>query len=163
MWKVVSKNLVSGIVGLVFISLLFLFIHLKKEAANSVLEVDEVVRVQCPIATQACLIDLVGGMKIEVSLSPGGLPMLKPLILKLTSNQINFKKIKGFEASFKGLDMDMGSHLLALDPTISSGVLIATGLLPLCPMDPEMVWVLNIKFQYQNKVTLLSFEVPSGS
>ncbi|MFT5718143.1 MAG: hypothetical protein ACI9T7_002348 [Oleiphilaceae bacterium] len=106
--------------------------------------------------------NLAGGVKVEVSLSPNGLPALKPLILKMNSKQIDFLQTEEFEASFEGRDMEMGYHSFVLDPTSNSNMLMAKGLIPLCPMDPMMVWVFNIQFKYQNKVTLLTFEVPSA-
>jgi len=162
MWKVAPKSLVRIIIGLVFIVLLALFLHLKKEDDNVSLKVDEVVRVHCPIQSQSCLINLANGAKLEISLTPNGLPALKPLTLQLKSNQIDFQQVVQFEALFAGRDMEMGQHSLVLSPSTNSNMLLAKGLIPLCPMDPMMVWELKVQFKYQNKVTLLTFEVPSG-
>ena len=85
---------------------------------------------------------------------------MKPLTLKLESDQIDFLKISNFNASFKGRDMEMGHHTLTLNSQ-SSNLLLAEGLIPLCPMDPMMVWVLNVTFEHQSKVTSLTFEVSS--
>jgi hypothetical protein len=158
----VYKNLIRSSVGLVFIMLLVLFLHFKKGEDNLALKVDEIVRVHCPIQSQTCLIHLANGIKLNISLSPNGLPALELLTLQLKSSHIDFHQLTHFEASFEGLDMEMGRHSLTLSPPITSNMLRATGLIPLCPMDPMMHWVLNVKFQYQNKVTLLTFEVPSG-
>jgi len=162
MWKVVHKNLVRSFVSLVFMAFLVLFLYLNNEDDTLALEVDEIVRVHCPIQSQSCLIHLSNGVELEISLSPHGLPALKPLTLQLRSNQIDFQQVERFEASFKGRDMEMGHHRLALSASTSSNLLLAKGLIPLCPMDPMMVWVLNVQFRYQNKVTLLTFEVPAG-
>jgi len=162
MWKRVHKNIVRIVVGLFFLTSLALFLYLKSGDDKAVLKVDEVVRVHCPLQSQPCLINLGEGVKLEISLSPNGLPALKPLMLQLKSNQINFQQVAQFEASFEGRDMEMGHHSLALIPSKNTNMLLAKGLIPLCPMDPMMVWKLNVQFEYQNKVTLLTFEIPSG-
>jgi len=162
-WKRVHKNLVRSIISLVFIAFLVLFLYLNSEDDTAALKVDELVRVHCPIHSQSCLIHLTNGVQLEISLNPHGLPALKPLTLQLRSNQIDFQQIERFEASFEGRDMEMGRHPLTVSPATSANMLLAKGLIPLCPMDPMMVWVLKVQFQYQNKVTLLTFEVPSGS
>jgi len=163
MLKLEHKNLVRSFVGLVFIVLCALFLYLNKEGDNVDQKIDEILRVHCPIQSQSCLINLANGVKLEISLNPNGLPALKPLTLQLRSDQIDFQQVAQFKASFVGRDMEMGHHSLALSPSTNSNLLLAKGLIPLCPMDPNMVWVLNVQFKYQNKVTMLTFEVPSGS
>jgi len=87
---------------------------------------------------------------------------MEPLVLQLKSNHINFQKIKNFSALFEGRDMEMGKHSMILNSPVEVSTLLAKGMIPLCPMDPKMVWRLTIQFELQNKVTALEFEVPSN-
>jgi len=126
-------------------------------------QITQLVHVNCPLKKQSCLINLGKDFKLEVSLSPKGFPAMEPLILQLKSSQIDFKQIKHFSAFFEGRDMEMGKHSLSLSKPLESGVLLAKGLIPLCPMDPNMVWRLNIQFEYQEKMTSLQFEISSAT
>lgn len=157
------KNSVAISIGLFLLALLALFLYLKVEDEKIALKLDAVVRVHCPLQSQSCLVNLGKGIKLEISLSPNGLPALELLTLQLKSNQIDFQRVEQFEATFIGRDMAMGQHSFTLSPSENSNTLLAKALIPLCPMDPMMVWVLNIQFQLFEKVTLLKFELPSGS
>ena len=163
MLKAVSKYRVRTIVFLICIVLFALYLFLSKTEREEALTEDEVVHVHCPIHQKNCLIHLAGGAKLELSLSPEGLPALKPLTLKLNAHDIDFDAFTYFDASFSGRDMEMGHHSLVVNSSVTKNELTATGIIPLCPMDPNMVWVLSVKYQYKNKVTVLMFEVPSGT
>ena len=135
----------------------------KYQNEKQVEQIDQLVHVNCPLKRQTCLINLGADFKLEVSLSPEGFPAMEPLVLQLKSSRINFKQIKHFSAFFEGRDMEMGKHSLSLSKPLESGVLLAKGLIPLCPMDPNMVWRLNIQFEYQEKMTSLQFEISSAT
>lgn len=154
------KNAVHIFFSFTFIAIVVLFFYLQKENNNDALQVDENILVNCPLQFETCRLNLTDGVKLGITLSPEGLPAMKPLTLKLESDQIDFLKISNFNASFKGRDMEMGYHTLTLNSQ-SSNLLLAEGLIPLCPMDPMMVWVLNVTFEHQSKVTSLTFEVSS--
>lgn len=150
-------------VAFVCIVLSALFLYLKQSNDHTTQKINETLRVHCPLQSEPCLIHLAGGLELNIRLSPRGLPTFKPLTLVLESDQIDFSLVKWFEASFEGRDMEMGRHDLLLNPVIQSNTLSAVGSIPLCPMDPHMVWLLTIKFQYQNTVRLLKFEVASSN
>jgi hypothetical protein len=158
----VHKNTARITFSLVFMMLLVLFFFFKKESEKVALNIDENVQVNCPLHSQSCRVNLSHGVNLEVKLSPDGLPAMKPLVLSLKSDQVDFLKVSNFKASFEGRDMEMGHHTMVSNSS-SSNLLVAQGLIPLCPMDPTMVWALKIQFEYQNKTTLLTFEVPSNS
>ncbi len=152
------KYLISA--GLLcFITALLILVFYSKD---SVVHVDELVHANCPLVSQSCHINLGKNFNLEISLSPNGFPAMEPLVLQLKSNHINFQKIKNFSALFEGRDMEMGKHSMILNSPVEVSTLLAKGMIPLCPMDPKMVWRLTIQFELQNKVTALEFEVPSN-
>ena len=157
------KQILSVALLLIFALLFVLVFYSKDQSKENSAHVDQVVHVNCPLASQACNINLNENVKFEVSLSPSGFPALEPLVLQLKSSLINFKEINNFSAFFEGRDMEMGKHTLALNTPVEISSLIAKGVIPLCPMDPNMVWRLVIQFEFQNKVTSLEFELPSST
>ena len=155
------KPLVLKVIGFLLVVLIAFQFYLQGNDAVEKEKIDTVANIHCPLQKQSCLINLSSNIKLNVSLDPKGFPAMEPLTLKLESKQIDFEALTKFEAVFKGRDMEMGQHSFVVSPAENPNTLVAKGLIPLCPMDPKMVWELNIKLGFQNQATLLKFEVSS--
>ena len=89
----------------------------------------------CELNTQACGAELPGGGRIELSIAPRPIPVVKPLQISVKTSGIAAEKI---EIDFSGLSMNMGYNRQTL---LADGQGRYTGgaMLPVC-ITGRMVW-----------------------
>jgi hypothetical protein len=92
----------------------------------------------------------VDDLVLQISLQPNGLPVLEPLKLTISKSGGKAEQLSDVAAWFRGLDMDMGQHpfLFKNGTSLSSDAISASGMIPICSIDPNMVWRLTVQFKY---------------
>lgn len=125
------------------------------------LRVDHMVRTTCSASQQPCRLNL-GSKHLSLSISPSGLPALEVLNLQL--------RVSGFGGNapaqvwFQGRDMDMGLHYFSATTAPLMSETVATeevddgvlekfqGMIPVCGIDRDMIWLLNVQYQHGGEV-----------
>lgn len=93
----------------------------------------------CDLHTQACAVDVPGGGRVELNITPHPIRILKPLQVSATMTGIAANKV---EIDFSGVNMNMGYNRQAL---MSDGDGRYTGetMLPVC-ITGRMVWRVSL-------------------
>jgi hypothetical protein len=79
------------------------------------------------------------------------------------SSDINaIAQIEGLKLWLEGRDMDMGRHYLIPQERIDDAdtSILSQGMIPVCTVDPDMVWRMVVVFNYQGKRMQIHFDVP---
>ena len=91
-------------------------------------------------------------------LLPKGLPAMAPLVLSITGLG-NVKE--SLKVWFEGKNMHMGMHYM-LPATNKSQLYdqkVFQGMIPVCSIDEEMVWLLNVDIPIQNHIFNIQFQL----
>ena len=89
----------------------------------------------CDLQQQACHADLPGGGRIELSLTPRPIPVVKPIQVSVALTGIAARTL---EIDFAGVDMNMGYNRLSL-VAAGGGRYEGTAMLPVC-VTGRMAW-----------------------
>lgn len=112
----------------------------------------------CPLERMPCKIFMPGGQTLEFDIAPKGLPVMEPLMLNVkgVGNDNN-----SMVAWFEGKSMNMGKHYM-FPATIKSQLpdqKVLQGMIPVCSIDKEMVWLLNVDIPIQNQIYNIQFQL----
>ena len=96
----------------------------------------------CDLNAQACAAELPGGGRVELSITPRPIPVVKPL-------QVNARLVgvraEAIEIDFAGVSMDMGENRLRLVAD-GDGSFSGTAMLPVC-VSGRMTWQATLTLQ----------------
>lgn len=98
------------------------------------------------------------GQSLQFDLSPKGLPVMESLELSVTG----LGELKNpLKIWFEGKSMYMGMHYMLQSATKSQfpGQKIFQGIIPVCSVDQEMVWLLNVDVPYKNQMLNIQFRM----
>ena len=111
----------------------------------------------CDLHTQACHADIPGGGRIELSLTPHPIPVVKPIQVSVSVKGITASKL---EIDFAGVDMNMGLNRVTLVAT-GDGRHTANAMLPVC-ISGRMAWraTLMVETDKQRIAVPFLFEAP---
>ena len=142
--------------------LLYLVIFVSTNAPSKTLSVDHFARVHCPLSQETCSLSL-GKRQLRVALSPLGLPAMEPLSLALEA--VGFDLNSDALIWFEGRDMNMGQHFFLSAPVVENRPTQADfqGMIPICGIDTNMVWLLNVQIEHAEERFRFVFELSSES
>lgn len=106
----------------------------------------------CDLQLGPCTTELPGGGRLELSLEPRPIPVLKPL--KLQVRAIGFKT-SAVEVDFAGVDMKMAFNRPRLVPG-KDGLFTGEATLPVCVRD-KMAWQATVLVESDGKRIALPF------
>ena len=163
---------ITYLVGLFAALLLTAFLAKEYESPLLVVDpdsVDQLVRVHCGLHQGPCRLNF-AGLEVEATLNPLGLLTMTPLVLELVSVEQSRNFSSPWKVWFEGRDMDMGRHFMhprAPDSTILRDDAHAfrahfDGMIPICSIDPDMSWLLNLQTVINEQVVRFSFELSSA-
>jgi hypothetical protein len=113
----------------------------------------------CDLNKQACAADLPAGARLELSLTPHPIPLVKPLQVSVSLSGMVADKV---EIDFAGLSMNMGHNrkILVAD---GQGGFSGEAMLPIC-ITGRMVWqaTLIVESGRQRIAVPYLFEAPMG-
>jgi hypothetical protein len=111
----------------------------------------------CDLHKQACHADIPGGGRIELSLTPHPIPVVKPLQVSATLSGITADSV---EIDFAGVDMNMGLNRKTL-VAAGDGRYTAEAMIPVC-MTGRMAWraTLVVETGRQRIAVPFLFEAP---
>lgn len=111
----------------------------------------------CDLNKQSCAADLPGGGRVELSITPRPIPVVKPLQVSATLTGIAATHV---EIDFDGVDMSMGFNRKTLDAGPGS-VYSGAAMLPVC-VTGRMLWraTLVIDTDRQRIAVPFRFEAP---
>jgi hypothetical protein len=122
----------------------------------------------CSLEKKSCIVSLKDNHEIIFNLEPKGLPVMELLSLSVDgisveglSNAQNMLKVW-----FEGRDMSMGRHFMlpASNNDVSFNVAPKfKGMIPVCSIDTEMVWLLNAQFIHQSLLYQVQFQLQTLS
>jgi len=140
------------------VALLTLFFFASEDAPPKSASVDHLARVHCPLSQEACSLHL-GHRQLKVALSPLGLPAMEPLTLALEA--IGFDLTSDVLVWFEGRDMNMGQHFFSSVPEVKNTTTQANfqGMIPICGIDANMVWLLNVQLEQNEEQVRFVFEL----
>jgi len=93
---------------------------------------------KCDLHVNACEATLKDGSKLFFEIEPKAIPLMKPLLFKVTSAV----ELQNIEIKLFATNMNMGLHTIKLTQT-SKGVYEGEGMLPTCVMG-NMIWQANV-------------------
>ena len=92
----------------------------------------------CDLHVTACEATLKDGSLLSLDIEPKTIPLMKPLLFKVTSEVV----LPSIEIKLFATNMNMGLHTIKLTQT-SKGVYEGEGMLPTCVMG-NMIWQANV-------------------
>lgn len=116
----------------------------------------------CSPSRGACSVSL-DATTIQVELQPSGLPAMVPLTLRVgVSSQVGVQLLRAW---FEGRDMDMGRHeLTPLNQDDASGAgIMLRGVIPVCSVNPMMVWQLKLLIEVNSIQQLVVFDLATDA
>lgn len=116
---------------------------------------------ECDLNSTSCSLHLAEQFMLTFRLKPKKIVPLERFELLISSDNESFDQIEALAIWFEGRDMDMGrQYLRPLKGLNNAGSsLLAQGMIPVCTVDPDMVWRLVVEFNYQGKRMHVSFDV----
>lgn len=111
-------------------------------------------RGSCPVSVHSTT--------LQIQLQPPGLPAMVPLILHIGGETLD--EVQLLRAWFEGRDMAMGRHeLVPLKQDDGAGVIMLRGVIPVCTVNPKMMWQLKLLLQIQNTQQLIVFDLATDA
>jgi hypothetical protein len=107
---------------------------------------------ECDLHSGACHVDLPDGASLTLSITPGPIPLVKPLTIKVISHSVLPEKVM---VDFKGVSMEMGPNHVVLN-AVENGVYEAKGMLPVC-IQSRMHWRADVYIQTADKTIVAGF------
>ena len=147
---------------LVTVLLFLVFFVPVDDAPPKTLSVDHFARVHCPLSQEACSLSL-GQRQLKITLSPLGLPAMEPLNLALDA--VGFDLTSNVLVWFEGRDMNMGQHFFSSASVVENKSTQTNfqGMIPICGIDTNMVWLLNVQIEQAEERFRFVFELSSES
>lgn len=139
----------------VLISLLFY-----SDSKNKVAIIKTPIHSDCSLEKIPCEISLPNGLALLFNLEPKGLPVMDPLVLTINGLEFIEEPLKVW---FEGKSMNMGIHYMLPSPISSRvpGEYIFNGMIPVCSIDKNMVWLLNVDVPIKSQVFNIQFQLKS--
>jgi hypothetical protein len=155
MLQVVRKLFISlGLISLV----VFIFFQLYNNNKNTVAIAKATIPSKCSLENMSCSVSMSDGQILLFDLVPKGLPAMEPLMLTITGSGLNQKPLKIW---FEGKDMNMGKHFML--PVTSqnqlSNAVSFKGMIPVCTLDKDMQWLLNIELTDKHQLYHIQFQL----
>ena len=110
----------------------------------------------CSLQKMPCKVFMPDGQMLLFVIEPNSLPAMEPLRLSVTGGAI----LKNpFKVWFEGKNMNMGRHYMLLDHNKNQAFdkKIFKGMIPVCSIDNEMVWLLNVEVALKNQLFKIQF------
>lgn len=112
----------------------------------------------CPLEKMPCKISIPNGQSFTFDLVPKGLPVMESLALSVTGLEGVKEPLKVW---FEGKNMYMGMHYMLpvlIKPQLHDQQDFQ-GIIPVCSLDKEMVWLLNFDIPIKNNVFNIQFQL----
>lgn len=103
----------------------------------------------------------VGSVTLRIQLQPQGLPAMVPMTLRVDVESL--ANVQMVRAWFEGRDMDMGRHELAPLPGNDTTAIMWGGVIPVCSVNPQMMWQLKLLLQVQGKQQQIVFDLATDA
>ena len=154
MWLAVHKLVLFA---LAIPALLFLFYSYVKDNATETQAV-QIIDNTCFIENKPCLISLPHISDLSIHLSQIPVPAMEQITLTVSGIPKDQLSLKIW---FEGKDMDMGKHYLLPLPNKGNKGMDAvtefTGMIPVCSLDNNMVWLLIVELSNQDLLFRVRF------
>ena len=114
---------------------------------------------ECPLEKMSCIISIPNGQTLSFHLEPKGLPVMEPLMLSVAG--LGAIKKSALKVWFEGKSMNMGVHYMLPAPINNkfSDQMIFKGMIPVCSIDKEMVWLLNVDISINSQAFKIQFQL----
>ena len=109
----------------------------------------------CDLQLGPCVTELPGGGRLELSLEPRPIPVLKPLKLQVRAIGFEAGSVESVEVDFAGVDMKMAFNRPRLVPGKDS-LFTGEATLPVCVRD-KMAWQATVLVKSDGKRIALPF------
>lgn len=106
----------------------------------------------CDLRKGACSLALPNGGKVNFAISPNDIPILRPLVLNVTSDGVQFSAV---QVDFIGVDMDMGYNHSTLDKK-DNNHFVGTAVIPVC-VQSKMEWEARLLLQTDQGLIMAPF------
>ena len=93
----------------------------------------------CDLNASRCAVDLPAGGRVELSISPQPIPLVKPLQIDVRVSGVNVHRV---ELDFSGRTMEMGPNRTVLAP-VGGGSYRGSAMLPVC-VTGRMDWLATL-------------------
>ncbi|MCX8145068.1 MAG: hypothetical protein N3C59_01885 [Azovibrio sp.] len=113
--------------------------------------------VPCDLNRGPCALDLPGGGRLQVEITPRPIPVLQPLALQVS---LAGRAAKTVRLDFSGVDMDMGFNQVSLRP-LGGGRFAGQGNLPIC-ITGAMRWQAAVLIETDSGSLSVPFHFMSG-
>lgn len=113
----------------------------------------------CDLNRQACAVEVPGGGRIELTIAPHPIPVIKPLQATVTFTGLAPDKV---ELDFAGVVMDMGFNRMTLTPA-GEGRYVGETTIPVC-VTGRMLWraTLVVESARRRIAVPFQFEAPTS-
>ncbi|MCK5901682.1 MAG: hypothetical protein KAG28_00920 [Cocleimonas sp.] len=146
-----TENLWTMVAVLLFIVLVVAGYLFKSNLSQSITE-SAPLDPNCDLRQGACTSKLLTGGGVQFSITPDSLPILRPLKLTVSINDI---KVKAISVDFIGLGMDMGYNRFILDK-INKTTFTGKAIIPVC-VRSKMDWEAVVLLQTDNGLIRVPF------
>jgi len=146
----------------ILVAFLLVFYFSQRQTSDAVHgfgQPDSLIKVDCNLSEVACPIRM-GELQFEVAMTPKGLPVLEPIRLAI-KGQTPVIDASQWLVWFEGRDMEMGRHILVPSDDASQSQKSFLGIIPVCTVDENMVWLLNVQLSADNTVRRFVFAMTS--
>lgn len=120
--------------------------------------VQTVMVLDCELSIRECRLQVSPLINLRFFLHPFGLPAMEPLTLSISGQSLADVQVQ--RAWFEGREMDMGLHMLI--PKIETSdpdSLVLQGMIPVCSVNPLMVWQLKVLAEIRDQSYLFVFDL----
>ena len=151
------------VLGVSALLCLALYLGLKTSSdlsASALLATPPVYIRDCAPSRAICSVQL-GSITLQIQLQPPGLPAMVPLTLRVEAESL--ADVQMVRAWFEGRDMDMGRHDLAPIPESDTTAIMWSGVIPVCSVNPQMVWQLKLLLQVQDEPQQIVFDLATDA
>ena len=143
-----------------FVFIAFFFTDSEKKIPS---EINSILS-DCSLEKTSCVVNLKDNHKIIFNLEPKGLPVMELLTLSIEglSDSQNILKIW-----FEGMGMSMGTHFMLPvsnnNDSFNNYLTNFKGMIPVCSIDAQMLWLLNVQFKHKSQLYLVQFQLKTIS
>lgn len=114
----------------------------------------------CALEKEICEITLPDGHALSFNLEPKGFPAMETLHINIAGLSAQNKPIKLW---FEGKDMSMGVHFMLPAPSQDhlSKFSVFKGMIPVCTIDNDMIWLLKAEIPNGDQLFQIQFQLQS--
>ncbi len=154
----VRKILLALFALFALISLMVIFNTKKQESSHQA----NIISSTCQLDRRSCVVSLPNNQEISFTLQPKRLLVMEMLSMRVDGFDSNMK----IKIWFEGRDMEMGKHYMQPVSNKSESLpstILYKGMIPVCSLNPQMIWVLNAEFMHENHLILVQFQLKAYS